>query len=72
MQETAFLSYKIIPEQIKKDVHEFEALSFEDKRKFLVDVLDKNLLYVNKSEINSQSHNVSDYDKEMNLKFYSM
>lgn len=72
MQETAFLSYKIIPEQIKKNVHEFDALVFEDKQKFLIDALDKNLLYVNKSEINSQSHHISDYDKEMNRKFYSM
>lgn len=72
MQETAFLSYKIIPEQIKKDVQEFEELAFEDKQKFLIDVLDKNLLYVNQSEINTQSHHVSDYDKEMNRKFYSM
>lgn len=72
MQETAFLSYKVIPGEIKKDIHEFEALSFEDKQKFLIDVLDKNLLYVNYSEINSQTHQVSDYDKEMNQKFYSM
>jgi len=72
MQETTFLSYKIIPEQIKKDVHEFEALSFEDKQKFLIDVLDKNLLYVNYNEINSQTHKVSNYDKAMNQKFYSM
>ncbi len=72
MQETAFLSYKVLPQNINKEIKEFEALSFEDQQKFLIEVLDKNLLYVNKSEINDVSHKVSEYDKEMNQLFYSM
>jgi adenine-specific DNA-methyltransferase len=72
MQETAFLSYKVLPQKINNEIKEFEALSFEDQQKFLIEVLDKNLLYVNKSEINDVTHKVSEYDKEMNQLFYSM
>jgi len=72
MQETAFLSYKVLPQNINKEINEFEALSFEYQQKFLIEVLDKNLLYVNKSEINDVTHKVSEYDKEMNQLFYSM
>jgi hypothetical protein len=38
----------------------------------LVEILDKNLLYVIKSEINDTTQSVSNHDKEMNAKFYSM
>jgi len=72
MQETAFLSYKVLPQKINKEIKEYDALSFEDQQKFLIEVLDKNLLYVNKSEINDVTHKVSEYDKEMNQLFYSM
>ncbi len=72
IQETAFLSYRVLPQNINKEIKEFEALSFEDQQKFLIEVLDKNLLYVNKSEINDVTHKVSEYDKEMNQLFYSM
>ncbi|MFZ4799098.1 MAG: DNA methyltransferase [Bacteroidia bacterium] len=72
IQETAFLSYKVLPKNINKEIKEFEDLSFEDQQKFLIEVLDKNLLYVNKSEINDVTHKVSEYDKEMNQLFYSM
>jgi adenine-specific DNA-methyltransferase len=72
MQATAFISYKVLPENINKEIKDFEALSFEEQQRFLVEILDKNLLYVNKSEINDARHNVSEADKEMNKNFYTM
>ena len=72
MQETAFLSYKVLPQNIDNTITEFEGLTFEDQQHFLIEILDKNLLYVNQSEINDKTHNVSKYDKEMNQLFYSM
>jgi adenine-specific DNA-methyltransferase len=72
MQATAFISYKVLPENINKEIKDFEALSFEEQQRFLVEILDKNLLYVNKSEINDARHKVSEADKEMNSKFYNM
>ena len=72
MQATAFISYKVLPQNINNEINNFEALNFEEQQRFWVDVLDKNLLYVNKSEINDARHKVSNYDKEMNAKFYNM
>jgi adenine-specific DNA-methyltransferase len=72
MQATAFISYKVLPENINKEIKDFEALSIEEQQRFLVEILDKNLLYVNKSEINDARHNVSEPDKAMNSQFYNM
>ncbi len=72
MQETAFISYKVLPENINNEIKSFEALNFEEQQRFLIEVLDENLLYVNKTEINDEKHKVSDADKEMNNNFYSL
>ncbi|MEQ1554260.1 MAG: site-specific DNA-methyltransferase [Ferruginibacter sp.] len=72
MQATAFISYKVLPQNINNEINNFEALSYEEQQRFLVEILDKNLLYVNKSEINDATHKVTEYDKEMNAKFYNM
>jgi adenine-specific DNA-methyltransferase len=72
MQATAFISYKVLPQNINNEIKEFQALSFEEQQRFLVEILDKNLLYVNKSEINDAGQNVSEADKEMNKNFYTM
>lgn len=72
MQATAFISYKVLPQNINNEIKEFEALSFEEQQRFLIEILDKNLLYVNKSEMNDARHNVSEADKEMNKNFYTM
>lgn len=70
MKKTAFLSYKVKPEEIDSSKKEFEALSFEDQQRFLVSILDKNLLYVPYSEIDDKAYSISKEDKELNKKFY--
>ncbi len=72
MQKTAFLSYKILPEMINSEIKEFENLEFAEQQRFLIEVLDKNLLYVNFSEISDVTHSVSDFDKKMSANFYEM
>jgi adenine-specific DNA-methyltransferase len=70
MKKTAFLSYKVKPEEIDSSKKEFEALSFEDQQRFLISILDKNLLYVPYSEIDDKAYSISKEDKELNKKFY--
>jgi adenine-specific DNA-methyltransferase len=72
MQEEAFLSYKINPRDIDENVNDFEELSFDDKKKFLIEVLDKNLLYLSYSEIEDEDFEISEEDKVLNEKFYSL
>ena len=72
MQEEAFLSYKIDIKPINESVDSFDQLSREDQSTFLIAVLDKNLLYVNYSEIEDKDYKISKEDKRLNDKFYSL
>jgi adenine-specific DNA-methyltransferase len=72
MQERAFLSYKINPKTIDANKGEFEALTFEERQRFLVEVLDKNMLYVPYSEIDDVTYNVSAEDKALNKQFFKL
>lgn len=70
MKEHAFLSYKIEPKDIDENIEEFKDLSFEDQKRFLIEILDKNDLYVNYSEIEDNQYKISEEDKKLNKKFY--
>ena len=72
MQEHAFLSYKIDPSDIDKEKTSFAELSLDQQKQFLIELLDKNQLYVNYSEIEDESYDVSEEDKQLNHKFYSL
>lgn len=71
MKKTAFLSYKVKATDIDATKKDFETLSFEDQQRFLISILDKNLLYTPYSEIDDKTYRVSKEDKELNYKFYS-
>ncbi len=70
MLEKAFLSYKVEPDTINENSAEFEALALDEQRRFLMEVLDKNQLYVNYSEIDDADYGISDLDKKFNRQFY--
>ena len=70
MQEKAFISYKIDPKTINANISEFESLSLDEQKRFLTELLDKNQLYVNYSEIDDEDYKVSDTDKKLNRIFY--
>jgi len=70
MQETGFLSWKVNPKAINENAEDFASLSIEDTQKFLLEALDKNLLYIPYSEIDNQEFGISEEDKQLNAKFY--
>jgi adenine-specific DNA-methyltransferase len=72
MQDKAQLSYKVDISQINTNINKFEQLSLEEQKRFLIEVLDKNQLYINYTEIDDIDYSVSDADKQLNDKFYSM
>jgi len=71
MKEKAFLSYKVDVKTIDAHAKDFEDLSIEDQKRFLLECLDKNHLYVNYSEIDDEEYGVSEEDKKLNRSFYS-
>lgn len=66
------LNYKIDPEILKsiKSIEEFKSLEIDDKRRVLIEFLDKNLLYVNYSEIDDEEKGISEEDKNFTKSFY--
>jgi len=70
MQEQAFLSYKVDYAHFDEHAEEFAQLSLADQKRFLLQVLDKNQLYVNLSEINDTDYQVGEEDKRLNRQFY--
>ncbi len=70
LKENTFLSWKIDPETIDAKAKVFTDLSIADKKKFLIEILDKNQLYVNLSEIKDKEYGVSDGDMKLNFEFY--
>lgn len=70
MKEKAFLSYKVDVKTIDEHAKDFEDLSIEDQKRFLLECLDKNHLYVNYSEIEDEEYGVSEEDKKLNREFY--
>ncbi len=70
MKKKAFLSYKVDIKAIDEHAKDFADLSIEDQKRFLLECLDKNHLYVNYSEIDDEDYGVSEEDKKINGEFY--
>jgi len=72
MKEKAFLSYKVDIKAVDENARDFIDLSIADQKRFLLECLDKNHLYVNYSEIDDEEYGVSEEDKKLNRQFYSL
>lgn len=70
MKKKAFLSYKVDIKTVDEHAKDFADLSIEDQKRFLMECLDKNHLYVNYSEIDDEDYGVSEGDKKLNREFY--
>lgn len=70
MQQSGFLSWKINPSAINNTARDFADLSVDDTRRFLIESLDKNLLYIPLSEIDNTEFAITTHDKSLNSQFY--
>lgn len=68
--ESEFISYKADINKLKEGIEDFKRLETEEKRRFLIEILDKNLLYVNYSDIEDEDFCVSEEDKAFTKSFY--
>jgi adenine-specific DNA-methyltransferase len=55
---------------LDEHAEEFAQLSLVDQKRFLLEVLDKNQLYVNLSEMDDSDYGVSEEDERPNRMFY--
>lgn len=70
MVKSGFISYKVNPTDIDAAADDYAALSLDDKKRFLMEVLDKNLLYVNYCDIDDEEFGISEEDKAFTRSFY--
>lgn len=68
--ENAFISDTIDMSKFKDNSQEFNGLSLKEKKGLLMEILDKNMLYVNYSDINDKTYTISDDVKKFNNDFY--
>ena len=71
MKATDYLNYKVDVREIDANANDFDTLCIEDQKRFLIECLDKNLLYVPLSDIDSNEYGVTDEDKRLTREFYS-
>jgi adenine-specific DNA-methyltransferase len=70
--KTGFISYKVFPADISEAADEFAELSLADKKRFILELLDKNMLYVNLCDMNDNDYAISKTDKVFTSSFYNI
>lgn len=70
IKEKSFLDYNLDIKKFNESIHEFKKLAFVKQKHILLDILNKNQLYVNFSEIDDMDFKVNKKDKELNKNFY--
>lgn len=69
---TGFISSKVDPAEIAGAATDFEVLSIDDKKRFILELLDKNMLYVNLCDLDDEEYAISDADKAFTRSFYGL
>lgn len=70
MLKSGFISYKVNPININSAAKDYDNLPLNDKKRFLIEILDKNLLYVNYCDIDDEDFRISEKDKTFTNSFY--
>jgi adenine-specific DNA-methyltransferase len=70
VEEKGFLNYNVDIKKFDETIEEFKKLSAGKQKEILFEMLNKNQLYVNLSEINDAEFKVAKEDKELNKQFY--
>lgn len=61
----------ITREELEKADEEFHSLELEEKKKVLISLVDKNKLYINYSDMDDESYDISESDKAFTKSFYA-
>lgn len=67
-RNSSFLSYRVKPEISNKS--DFKALSLAEQKQILSEIVDNNNLYVNYSDMEDETYNISEEEKKLNKEFY--
>lgn len=74
IKEKIFSDDRIVPyitkQELEKVDKDFLNLKLEEKKKVLMDLVDKNKLYINYSDIDNEEYDISKEEKQFNNSFY--
>ena len=68
----SFLNYNVDIQKQDEHIEEFKKLELAQQKEHLIELLDKNQLYVNLSSINDKDFEVSKDEKEVTNDFYQI
>lgn len=70
MLSTGFISCKVNPKDIDLTSDDFRELSLEEKKTFLMELLDLNQLYLNYCDLDDETFKINEKDKKITREFY--
>ncbi len=72
MKEKSFINYNVDIKKQEEHIEEFKQFSVEEQKQHLIEILDKNQLYVNLSSLNDNDFKCSKEEKLITIKFYKL
>ena len=72
MKAKSFLNYNVDIQKQEEHIEEFKQLELKQQKEHLVELLDKNQLYVNLSSINDKDFTISKEEKQVTEDFYQI
>ncbi len=72
MKEHSFINYNIDIKKQDEQIEEFKKLTLKQQKEILLQILNKNQLYVNLSSIDDEDFKISDEDKKLTKEFYQL
>lgn len=72
LKKSAYLNYNVDISKFDENIDEFILLTLDEKKEILLRILDKNMMYINYSEINDENNKISEVDKQFNNDFYEV
>ena len=72
MKAKSFLDYNVDIKRQDEHTEEFKALNINEQKRHLIEILDKNQLYVNLSSMNDKDFEVTEEEKQVTRDFYQI
>ncbi len=72
MKEKSFLNYNVDLQKQEQHIEEFKTLTLAKQQEHLIELLDKNQLYVNLSSLNDKDFAVTTEERKATKDFYQI
>lgn len=72
IKDKAFFAYNVDMKTFEEQIETFKGLSFDEQKMALCEILDKNQLYVNLSDLNNADYSCSEEEIKVSTEFYQI